>query len=529
MSRYNTNKPTANVITNFQGGQGIKLDPKMELISILSTGMDNSYFEKLGDKENRFAEVIKEVAKKDVEFLAKALIYARSVMGQRSVTHFGAVQLAKYLSGHKVARKFFSKRDRKKEIGGIIYRLDDMLEIIACYQALNPNKPLPNSMKNGFRLALESADAYELAKYQGNGKSVSLVDVVNLVHPKPSKEMEETFKKLMNGELKQHNTVEDKNTTSGQNVAKKVKSGEITKEQAAIELKEAKSENYRELINNKTIGYLALIRNLKNILTDATDSDLISSACALLANPEFIKRSLVFPYQIDLAMEYILTEVSSSHKGRQEVMIALNKAYELSIPNMSEMGLYGRTAVVIDTSGSMTSKIRLNGKNGYHSALEKGALIAATFAKGLNADVYQFSDSCSKVNVNTLDTVNTIKNQIISQKIGGGTSFNVIFAELMKGGKYDRVFVVSDMQGADSIMSKNSGYYGLTNKYSDYVNQYGQPYIYAIDMCGYGTTMFKNNNKVFQLFGYSAEMFELAKRMEIDPKAIIKEIEAIVI
>jgi hypothetical protein len=210
------------------------------------------------------------------------------------------------------------------------------------------------------------------------------------------------------------------------------------------------------------------------------------------------------------------------------VIEALNKAYELSIPNMSEMGLYGRTAVVVDTSDSMTTKIRMSNKNGgFHSALEKGALVAATFAKGLGADVYQFSDRCLRVNVNTLDTVNTIKNQILTQKIGGGTSFNVIFRELLNGGKYDRVFVISDMQGADSIIAKSNGY--QSNEYNNYVNQYGQPYIYAVDMCGYGTTMFKSNNKVFQLFGYSAEMFELAKRMEIDPKAIIKEIEAIVI
>ncbi len=527
--RYNTNKPVnANIITNNQGGESIKLDPKMELVSILSTGMDNSFYEKLGEKEKRFAEVIKEVAKKDVEFLAKALIYARSIMGQRSVTHFGSVQLAQYLSGHKIARKFFSKRDRKKEVGGIIYRLDDMLEIIACYQTLNPNKPLPNAMKNGFKIALESADTYELAKYQGNGKSVSLIDVVNLVHPKPVKEMEDTFKKLMNGTLKQHNTVEDKNTTSGQNVAKKVKSGEITKEQAAVELKEAKSENYRDLIESKKIGYLALVRNVKNILETAKDSDLIASACELLTDQTFIKRSLVFPYQIDIAMEFILMEVSSTNKGRSRVIEALNKAYELSIPNMSEMGLYGRTAVVVDTSGSMTKKILMSNKNGgFHSALEKGALVAATFAKGLGADVYQFSDRCLRVNVNTLDTVNTIKNQILTQKIGNGTSFNVIFRELLNGGKYDRVFVISDMQGADSIIAKSNGY--QSNEYNNYVNQYGQPYIYAVDMCGYGTTMFKSNNKVFQLFGYSAEMFELAKRMEIDPKAIIKEIEAIVI
>lgn len=97
------------------------------------------------------------------------------------------------------AKNFYSKRVRGKNAGGIVYRLDDMLEIIACYQHFNPEKPLPAAMKRGFKAAIENADKYELAKYQGKGKKVSLVDVVNLVHPKPSKGMEATFKMLMAG------------------------------------------------------------------------------------------------------------------------------------------------------------------------------------------------------------------------------------------------------------------------------------------------------------------------------------------
>jgi hypothetical protein len=47
-------------------------------------------------------------------------------------------------------------------------------------------------------------------------------------------------------------------------------------------------------------------------------------------------------------------------------------------------------------------------------------------------------------------------------------------------------------------------------------------------MMGYGTTMANPKNpKVFALFGYSAEMVRVATQMEIDPKVIIKEIEAI--
>ena len=248
----------------------------------------------------------------------------------------------------------------------------------------------------------------------------------------------------------------------------------------------------------------------------------------MLTNKDAIHKSLIFPYQIDLAMEMIMETGSSTSRNR--VIKALNDAYEISIPNMAEMGMSGRTAVILDTSGSMNSQIRLSNKaHGSQSALDKGGLIAATFAKGLNADVYEFSNTCKRVNVNPLDTVNTIKEKIIRQGSHGGTEFNSIFSTLEKNGAYDRVFIISDMQGRDDIINGNQWSSKGKSTYSNYVSKFGSPHVYTIDLCGYGTTMFKPNNKVYQLFGYSSEMYELAKRMEIDPKALIKAIEAIVI
>jgi hypothetical protein len=78
-------------------------------------------------------------------------VYTRSVIGQRSVTHRGAVELAKFLSGDELGKRFFTKRNRKAETGGIIHRLDDMTEIAACYMARNPGKPLSNAIKKGFQ------------------------------------------------------------------------------------------------------------------------------------------------------------------------------------------------------------------------------------------------------------------------------------------------------------------------------------------------------------------------------------------
>ncbi len=509
MARYNAKaKSTVVPVVNHQGGVGYKYDPKSELVAILATGIDNKFYEKEGEREKRLANVIGEIAKKDKVFAAKALVYARTVMGQRTVTHLGAVELAKALAGDPLGARFYSKRARKGNAGGIIYRLDDMLEIAACYQIKNPGKPLSNAIKKGFKTALEAADEYELAKYQASNRDLSLVDIVNLVHPKPSEKMAPVFAKLMKGELKQFNTVEDKNTKAGQEVAAKVKAGKITKEEAATELAQAKEDNYAELIKTRKIGYLALLRNLRNILKTGSNRELIADACELLTDKKLIKQSLVFPHQIDLALEIMLDEFGASKAT--PFIKALNNAYELAIPNLTELFPAGRTAVVFDSSGSMSRPIALSNKNrGSEAAIDKAALIAATLAKGIGADVYHFADRTAQIKFNPLDTVNTLKKKFLGKQgsVGYGTSFNTIMSTI--GEKYDRVFVISDMQSGD-------GPFGRTNAH-----------VYSINIAGYGATSIKPGNKVYQLFGYSADIYELVKKVEIDPKALIKAIEAI--
>ena len=561
MTTYNKKRePQIKETITHEGGTGYTQSDEATLIGILSTGLDNTYYENMGEREIRFAEVLNKVAKKNKIFAAKSLIYARTVFGQRTVTHRGAVELIPYLQGDELGKRFFSKRNRKANEGGIIYRLDDMTEILACYLAKNgENASIPNSIKKGFKDAIENADAYQLAKYQMKGKNVSLVDIVNLVHPNQTK-FQGTIKIALNnyfkavkgtkwehkivakghtdefieiptlhalilGILTQFNTVEDKNTKTGQTVAAKVISGEITQDEAKVELNIAKTENYKELIETKKIGYLALLRNVRNILkTD--DFDLLNKACNLLTQETFIKKSLVFPHQIDLALEIMLIEFSGAQL--KKVAKALSEAYELSIPNISTLFPTGKTAVVYDTSGSMgggwhngiaiAKGIKINSK-----PVEKAALIAATLAKGIDGDVYQFGTSCRKIiGWNPLDSVNSLKQLFISQigKVGHGTAYSTIFPELDRsGGHYDRVFIITDEQAADSVERSHKAY----------CNKYGTPHVYFINLCGYSPTVMKANTKVHRITGYHADIYELAKKSEVNPNIIIKEINAIVI
>jgi len=160
----------------------------------------------------------------------------------------------------------------------------------------------------------------------------------------------------------------------------------------------------------------------------------------------------------------------------------------------------------------MSSMIKLANKNeGSEAAIAKAALIAATLAKGIDADVYHFADKCAEIKFNPLDSVNTLKKEFLSKQgsVGYGTAFAGIMRTL--DGKYDRVFVISDMQGGDMLDNK----------------AYSNTHIYSVDICGYGTTMFKPDSKVYKIFGYSSDIYELIKKVEIDPQALIKEIEKI--
>ena len=207
--------------------------------------------------------------------------------------------------------------------------------------------------------------------------------------------------------------------------------------------------------------------------------------------------------------------------GRQlsQVAQALNLAYERSIPDLAELFNDGRTAVVLDVSGSMTSRIQTGkGVSGNSSALDKGALVGATLAKGIGADMYVFANNCAPVRFNPLDSINTLKNALLhGTGVGGGTSWGSIFPVLQQYGKYDRVFIISDEQGADQVETS----------YRSYCAAHGTPNTFVINMCGYAPTMIKEGTKVHRLYGYTADIYETAKRIEIDLDAVITEINKI--
>lgn len=200
--RFNVQKKktsAANTL-NLAGGEAFTESAKLELASLMLTStLQGQYYRAADVTAGRIKQLIAQVG--DKKFVAKAAIYARTQAGMRSVTHLAAGELAHAVKGQSWTASFYDK---------VVHRPDDALEILAYHLAVY-GRPIPNSLKKGLGAALSRFGEYQFAKYRKSGAEISLVDVVNLVHPKHT----DALKKLVEGTLAPAETWETKLTQAG--------------------------------------------------------------------------------------------------------------------------------------------------------------------------------------------------------------------------------------------------------------------------------------------------------------------------
>ena len=283
MGKFNENKvcdkPT---VVNEMGEMAYKFKAIEELVStVLTTFISDGYYEKESDIVDRIKNCIDCV---DPLFAAKLAVYARTNANMRSVSHLMAAYLASKVVGCEWAKNFYRK---------VCVRPDDMTEILSCYAALNGMgnekiRKLPNSMKKGFSDFLSSLDPYRIDKYKMGNKKLKLVDLVNLLHPCPTSENSEAYKRLLEGKslegLYQSRVLEKEMS----------KAGELA--ETEDEKDELKADVIRKTLSNvKGMPIFNLLRNLRNIMLYAPDQ--VEEACRQLRIEDKILNSRVLPFR----------------------------------------------------------------------------------------------------------------------------------------------------------------------------------------------------------------------------------------
>lgn len=527
-----TNMPAPDT-TNRCGAPAYSLSDELRLLSMLNTLKleGDQYYRSESETMKELRNLIEKIAMKDPYFVAQMIVWSRCKgEGMRSINHLAATLLAPFISGQDWGRRFYSSWNKKDQKGGCIFRLDDMSEILGIFSSLNQTK-LTNAMKKGFAKVLETVDSYQLLKY----KKTSL-DVMNLCHPNSAISLAEieyegkklkTLDAIKQGLSVSAETWEAAQSEAGQIVAKAVREGKLTQEEAEKTLEQAKSNNWNELLKDGKLGILAALRNIRSILKVTNTRENIDLLCKLLSNGELIVKGKVMPYQIDIAYQ-VLEDEFRGWQYASEIESALLKGYELSVPNLKE-ALPGKTCVMVDCSGSMWNCCYNSAtkKTISKTACEKAGLIAATIAKSCDCDIIQFEDSAKFFTPNLKHNVFTLGKEIANSYLGGtciGAAFDLIRKNKKK---YDRIILLSDNE-----CNRSHDWYGrnwVNDDYKNYVREVCSPYVYCIDFCAYGTVPVANPGKVNYYFGYGYSMFNDIASKEFNPEAHLEEVKKIVI
>jgi hypothetical protein len=488
MSKFSKHLPSArkNIArapdtTNYAGGDAFAQTARLELVSVLiTTFLQDEFYRTEKQTTGCLRKLIAKVAAVDPRYVAKAALYARHQHGMRSTSHLVAGELARLVKGAAWTKNFHDK---------IVRRPDDALEILGYYLATH-GRPLPNSLKKGLGAALARFDGHQLAKYRRDHAGFKLVDAVNLVRPPATP----ALTALMRGQLAPAQTWETRLTQAGADA-------ENDDEAAA-----AKSAAWTALVHERKLGYLALLRNVRNILTHASGadderaSDTVGKLCEQLVDEAAVRRSLVYPFQFLAAIDALR---QGNLDGADRVMDALNQAIDHSLANVPRFE--GPTLVALDCSGSMSGRPH-----------KIGSLFAAVLVKASGADLMLFSHDAHYHTLNRRDTTLTAAESI--PFAAGGTDFNAIFECANRA--YDRVIVLSDMQGWIDGGAPNAAVAEYQNKYA------AAPRIFSFDLQGYGTLQFPQE-RVYCLAGWSDRVFDIMQKLDRDPHALVREVEAV--
>ncbi|MFC1535759.1 TROVE domain-containing protein [Candidatus Neomarinimicrobiota bacterium] len=482
MSKFN--KVSSGTRTkNLAGGDAFKISDELQFATILLTSfVEAQFYSSENETIDKVANLITGFT--DKQFAAKASVYARNEYGMRSITHVAAAEIAKEVKGVQWTAKYFDM---------VIRRVDDITEILSYY--LNKHgKPIPNALKKGLRSSFDKFDEYQLAKYRAEGKAFSLIDAVNLLHPIPTDKNGDALKKLVKGELISKDTWEVGQTQAGQ------------KANTEEEKKALKKENWVHLVKSKKLGYFALLRNLRNITAQAPE--VLTEALDMLTDEKLISKSLVLPFRYYTAIR----ELEKASIDRK-VISALSTALEKSVVNVPRFE--GKTLIALDDSGSMT----WGNNEQWGKPITIGSLFAAVLYKANpDSDFMKFSVDARYGTYNDMDATLTIQKQMMENLQGSGTNFHSIFTTANK--KYDRVIILSDMQGW-----MGSG--ALASTFNTYKANYkADPHVYSWDLQGYGTVQFPER-QVYMLAGFSEKVFDVMKLLETDKQALVNTIKAI--
>jgi len=495
-------------VTNYEGANAFLMDVPTELYSaVVTTSLGNKFYESGNDRLERIRKLI---AENDPAFVARLAIYARTKMNMRSGPLVLAVELAKIQS---------AKSNVSKAVKGVVQRADEITELLAYYQLANGRtgrkklNKLAKQIQNGLADAFNRFDEYQFAKYN-RAADIKLKDALFLVHPKAVNESQQAlFDKIAKDVLEVPYTWETELSALGQQKF----AGEKEK-QIAFRAK------WEELITSGKLGYMALLRNLRNIIEANVSMNVIRQVCLILSNANAVTKSKQLPFRFLAAYR----EVKVLNSGAVAMVLdALEKAVEQSAVNIRGFQQNISVLIACDVSGSMQKPISAKSKIlNYDIGLMLAMLLQSRCE---NVQTGMFGDTWKIINVSRKNILSNVQEFYSREgEVGYATNGYLVLKDLISRGKVvDKIMMFTDCQLWNNNIVDNVMQDSMTALWNQYKKIAPQAKLYLFDLAGYGNTPIDICKEgVYLIAGWSEKIFDVLSALEDGKQALI-EIEKI--
>jgi len=485
------NKEKKNIV-NYQNAVTFSLTAEYELYAaVVTTSLSASFYEKETDRLERIKNLIK---KCDPVFVAKLAVYARNEMHMRSVPLVLVVELAKIYSGDSLISKM---------ITNVIQRADEITELLAYYQMANDRKDvkklnrLSKQIQKGLANCFNKFDEYQFAKYNRDG-AVKLKDALFLVHPKAKdKSQQAIFDKLVNNTLQIPYTWETELSQLGQ-----------IKFYSEVEKQRAFKQKWEELIDSGKIGYMALLRNLRNILEANVSGFHISKVCDYFSNEKSIANSKQLPFRFLAAYREVK---ALNFKFTSMVLNALEDAVTISAQNIKGFDVNTSVVIACDVSGSMQQPISPKSKVLlYDIGLMLGMLMQNRCKNVVSG---MFGDRWKIINMPKRSILANVNEYYKREgEVGYATNGHLVLEDLINRKEItDKIMLFTDAQMWNNAYTKDS----FANSWNRYKSIAPNAKLYLFDLAGYGQSPINiEKNDVYLIAGWSDKVFDVLNALE---------------
>lgn len=484
---------------NYEGEKAYVMSPEMELYTaVVTSTLSNKFYEKNDERMLRIFNLVKKVSP---EFVAKLAVYTRNEMNLRSVPLLLVTLLAKVHNGDNLVARTVEK---------CVLRADEIMELLMCYQVCNPQdgekklKKLSRQIQNGLQKAFNRFDEYQFAKYNRDNLEVKLRDALFLVHPKAKDDAQQLiFNKITDRKLETPYTWETELSALGQQ---------------KFETPELKSAAFRqkweELIISGRLGYMALLRNLRNILESKVSAEKINIVVSILSDADQVAKSKQLPFRY-LSAYRELQKIDSP--DTPFLMSALEQAVKHSAANIEGFDADTSVLLACDVSGSMCHPISPRSTVECYDIGLMLAMLLKSRCRRVVSGI--FGDRWKVVNMpgdNILQSATELRK--LNGKVGYSTNgFKVIDYLIENKIIIDKVMFFTDCQ----LWNSTGGNTSIERSWNRYRQIAPNAKLYFFDLVGYGQSPLKiTDSGVYLIGGWSDKVFDILSALEKGESAV---------